>query len=89
MVIIGFRSSMDGFKDAVEFENSFNNVRQGRWDFERDSPNGYTGTQLYGWMATEKVRSSSDDFDLSQLEMIFMAVMGTRHFCRMSTLRKS
>lgn len=27
VVIIGFWSFMDGFKDVVEFENSFNNVR--------------------------------------------------------------
>lgn len=54
MAVIGFRNSMDGFKDAEAFDNSFYHKKRGRRDFEKDYPNA-CGTHLYGWMATKKV----------------------------------
>jgi hypothetical protein len=54
VAIIEFRNSIDGFKDAEAFENSFYYKRRGRKDFEKDHPNR-CGTHLYGWMATKKV----------------------------------
>lgn len=56
MAVIGFRNSMDGFKDAEAFDNSFYHKKRGRRDFDKDFPHE-CGTHLYGWMATKK------DFD--------------------------
>jgi len=58
MAVIGFRNSMDGFKDAEAFDNSFYHKKRGRRDFERDFPHA-SDTHLYGWMATKKVCPSS------------------------------
>lgn len=51
VAVIRFQNSMDGFKDAEAFENSFRCLGRGRSDFERDYRNG-CGTHLYGWVAT-------------------------------------
>ncbi|XP_024392387.1 protein INVOLVED IN DE NOVO 2 isoform X2 [Physcomitrium patens] len=53
MAVVGFRNTMDGFKDAEAFENSFCLKRRGRKDFEMNYPHAL-GEHLYGWMATEK-----------------------------------
>ncbi|KAG0619333.1 hypothetical protein M758_4G132100 [Ceratodon purpureus] len=53
VAVIQFRSSIDGYKDAEAFENSFFFKRRGREDFEKDNPTK-CGTHLYGWMATKK-----------------------------------
>ncbi|KAG0590523.1 hypothetical protein KC19_1G105900 [Ceratodon purpureus] len=53
VAVIGFRNSMDGFKDAEAFETSFYYNKRGRRDFERDYPHN-CGAHLYGWMATKK-----------------------------------
>jgi len=58
MAVIGFRNSMDGFKDAEAFDNSFYHKKRGRRDFDKDFPHE-CGTHLYGWMATKKVCPSS------------------------------
>lgn len=56
VAIVEFQNSIDGFKDAEAFENSFYCKRRGRKDFEHDHPNK-RGKHLYGWMATKKVLS--------------------------------
>lgn len=63
VAVIRFQNTMDGLKDAEAFENSFCCKGWGRSDFEKDYPNE-CGTHLYGWMATKKVRSWVDPFNL-------------------------
>lgn len=63
MAIIHFRHSIDGFKDAEAFENSFYKARRGRYDYERDREKQLCGKHLYGWMATSKVCTLQGSFD--------------------------
>ena len=55
VAVIEFRNTIEGFKDAEAFENSFYYKRRGRKDFQKDYPNR-CGTHLYGWMATKQVQ---------------------------------
>lgn len=59
VAVIRFHNSMDGFKDAEAFENSFRCKGWGRVEFERDSRNG-CGSHLYGWMASNKDEEGSN-----------------------------
>lgn len=46
-------------EDAEAFDHGFKTVKFGQQEYIEDHQHGHLGTHLYGWHATEQVRSSS------------------------------
>lgn len=66
MAVIGFRNTMDGYKDAEAFDNSFDIKHRHRKDFKRDSRETM-GLHLYGWQASKRVLFLLPTFVFSSL----------------------